>query len=77
RMHNRIPFIQKQGGEKVEMHEEIEKEFLQHFNQVLQEPEGDRRQAIERITNNVPKIITEEHNNLLLRPIQLQEVDDA
>jgi len=76
-MHNNIPFIQKQGGVKVEKHEEIEKEFLNHFNQVLQEPEGDRRQAIERITNNVPRIIREEHNEILLCPIQPEEVDEA
>lgn len=77
RMHNSIPFIQKQGGEKVETHEEIEEEFRNHFNQILQEPEGDRRQAIEKITNNVPRIIKEEHNELLLHPIQPQEVDEA
>jgi len=42
RMHNNIPFIQKQGGEKVEQHEEIEKEFLNNFKQVHQEPETNR-----------------------------------
>eukprot|EP00253_Pinus_taeda_P007130 PITA_07130 len=77
RMHNSIPFIQTQGGAKIEKHEEIEAEFLNHFAQVHTEPEGDKRLAIERITNNVPKIITEEHNELLLRPILMQEVDDA
>eukprot|EP00253_Pinus_taeda_P035953 PITA_35953 len=77
RMHNSIPFIQTQGGAKIESHEEIEKEFLKHFAQVHTEPEGDRRPTIARITNNVPKIIIEEHNELLLRPILMQEVDDA
>eukprot|EP00253_Pinus_taeda_P003053 PITA_03053 len=77
RMHNSIPFIQTQGGAKIESHEEIENEFLKHFAQVHTEPEGDRRPTIARITNNVPKIITEEHNELLLRPILMQEVDDA
>lgn len=76
-MHNNIPFIQKQGGEKVEQHEEIEKEFLNHFKQVHQEPEIDRRPAIDRITHNVPKLIMEEHNELLLHPILTQEVDTA
>eukprot|EP00253_Pinus_taeda_P002079 PITA_02079 len=75
RMHNSIPFIQTQGGTKIESHEEIQKEFL--FAQVHTEPEGDRRPAIAQITNNVPKIITEEHNELLLHPILMQEVDDA
>eukprot|EP00253_Pinus_taeda_P029510 PITA_29510 len=77
RMCNNIPFIQKPGGERVEQHEEIEKEFLNHFKQVHQEPEINRRPTIERIINNVPKLITEEHNEFLLRPIQTQEVDIA
>jgi len=33
-MGNNIPYIQKSGGEKVEQHEEIEKELLEHFKQV-------------------------------------------
>lgn len=33
-MHNNIPFIQKQGGAKIEKHEEIEVEFLNRFAQV-------------------------------------------
>eukprot|EP00253_Pinus_taeda_P023098 PITA_23098 len=77
RVHNNIPFIQKQGGLRVKHHEEIEKEFLNHFKQVHQEPNVDMRPAIERITQNVPKLITEEHNELLLRPILTQEVDTA
>ena len=76
-MHNNIPFIQKQGGARIEQHEEIEEEFLNHFKQVHQRPNADRRLAIERITQNVPKLITEEHNELLLRPILTQEVDTA
>ena len=76
-MHNNISFIQKQGGVRVEKHAEIEEEFLRHFKQVHQEPLADRRPAIEKITQNVPKIITEEHNELLLRPILPQEVDVA
>lgn len=66
RMHNNISFIQKQGEVRVEQHEEIEEEFLSHFKQVHQEPNADRRPVIERITQNVPNIITEEHNELLL-----------
>eukprot|EP00253_Pinus_taeda_P011111 PITA_11111 len=77
RMHNNISFIQKQGGERVEKHDEIEQEFLRHLRQVHQEPLIDRRPAIEKITQNVPKIITEEHNELLLSPILPQEVDAA
>lgn len=77
RIHNNIPFIQKQDGARIEQHEEIEEELLNHFKHVHQESNANRRPAIERITQNVPKLLTEEHNELLLRPILTQEVDTA
>lgn len=61
----------------MENHAEIEQEFIRHFQQVHQEPQMDRRHAIEKIIQNVRKIITEEHNELLLHPIMPQEVDAA
>eukprot|EP00253_Pinus_taeda_P013273 PITA_13273 len=76
-MHNSIPYIQNQGGAKIEKHEEIEEEFLNHFAQVHREPEGDKCPAIERITNNVPRLIMEENNELHLLSILSQEVDEA
>ncbi len=32
---------------------------------------------INKITQNIPKIITEEHNSLLIKPISMQEVEEA
>ena len=37
----------------------------------------DRGPAINKISQNIPRIITEEHNQLLLRPVSRQEVDLA
>ena len=76
-MHNTISFIKKREGDRVESHVEIEQEFINHFKEVHQEPQIDRRPAIEKITQNVSKIITEEHNQLLLRPVMSQEVELA
>jgi len=76
-MHNNIPFIQNHEGAKLEKHEDIEKELLTHFQQVHQEPAVDRQPAIRKITSNIPKLITEEHNELLMSPILPQEVDEA
>eukprot|EP00253_Pinus_taeda_P027023 PITA_27023 len=75
RMHNNIPFLQKQDGTRIEQHEEIEKEFLTHFKEVHQEQNMDRGPTIDRIIQHVLKLITEEHNELLLKPISTQEVD--
>eukprot|EP00253_Pinus_taeda_P021027 PITA_21027 len=77
RMHNKIPFIQNQEGVKVEEHEKIEEILLNHFQQVHQEQAMDRQRAIGKITSNIPKLVTEEHNELLMSPIQAQEVDKA
>jgi len=76
-MHNNISFIQNQEGTRVENHEEIEEEFLRHFKQVHSEPLANKNPAIEKIIQKIPKIITEEHNELLLYPILPQEVDIA
>ena len=42
-----------------------------------QEPQINRQLAIEKILQNIPRIISKEHNQLLLRPISLQEVESA
>jgi len=77
RMYNLISHFQNDQGERIEMHEGIEEGFLRYFKKVHQEPNTDRLPAIEKILQKIPKLITEEHNLLLLQPIQLHEVDSA
>lgn len=77
RMHNNIAFINNQQGENLEKHEDIAQEFQEHFQNTLKEPPGSRIQAIQNIVQHIPKIINEDHNNRLLQPISLQEVEDA
>eukprot|EP00253_Pinus_taeda_P019493 PITA_19493 len=55
----------------------MEKEFKDYFREILREPPGNRDQAIRKITQHIPKIITEDHNNKLLQSISLQEVEEA
>lgn len=76
-MHNNITHIQNEQGIKVEKHEEIESALLNYFKQMHREPNGDRSQAIEKITQNIPKLISEEHNQMILKPVDLQEVELA
>jgi len=77
RMNNNIFHLQNAQGRRVESHEEIESEFLNYFKQVHKEPNTDRLQDIRKITRHIPKLITEEHDQLLLRPIDLSEVEAA
>lgn len=77
RMHNKITFVNNQQGERIEAHEDMEKEFTGYFKDILKEPDGNRDEAIRAITQHIPKIINEDHNNQLLQPISLKEVEDA
>eukprot|EP00253_Pinus_taeda_P009912 PITA_09912 len=76
-MHNLISHIQNDQGERIETHEGIEENFLRYFKKVHQEPSIDRLPTIEKILQQIPKLIIEEHNLLLLQPILLHEVDSA
>lgn len=76
-MHNNITSINNQHGERIEAHEDMEKEFTGYFQDILREPIGNRDEAIRTITQHIPRIITEDHNNKLLKPISLKEVEEA
>lgn len=77
RMHNNITQIHNQQGERLEEHDDIETELLKNFKNIHQEPQINRQPTIERIFQHIPKIITEEHNQLLLRLVTLQEVEST
>lgn len=77
RMHNNILQLQNQQGERMEEHDDIERELITHFKYVHQEPQVNRQSAINKILQHVPKIITEEHNQLLLRLVTLLEVEST
>lgn len=77
RMTNQISYVNNEEGNKVETHEEIEKEFLNYFKKMNQEPTINRAEAIDNITKQIPRLITEDHNTLLLKPVSLQEVESA
>eukprot|EP00253_Pinus_taeda_P029932 PITA_29932 len=76
-MHNHISQLNNAQGEQVESQEGIEKEFLQYFKAMSQEPNINRTEEIDRISCNIPRLITEDHNTLLLKPISLQEAEIA
>jgi len=77
RRNNFISHIKNEQGDRIETHEGIEEEFLRYFKEAHQEPNIDRLPAIDKILRNIPKLITEEHNLLLLRHINMQEVESA
>ena len=77
RMHNKISLLQSQNGERLEEHQDIEKDLLAHFKSVLQESHANRQPAITKVLQHIPKLLKEDHNQMLLRPVSLQEVEKA
>eukprot|EP00253_Pinus_taeda_P011233 PITA_11233 len=77
RMHNNIAFINNSQGNKLEKHEDIEKEFRDYFPEALKEQPGSREAAIKSVTQHVPKIIIDDQNQNLLKPVTMQEVKEA
>ena len=61
----------------METRQEIEAELTQHFPEILGEDGGDRSQDVDWITNIVPRVVTSENNEMLTKPIEMQEVEEA
>lgn len=77
RMINQISYVNNEQGTKIETHEGIEQEFLNYFKKMNQEPIINRTKDIDKIIRHIRRLITEDHNTLLLKPISLQEVEMA
>ena len=64
-------------GSRVETRREIEEDLSQHFSEILNEDGGARSRAIIRITDLIPRIVTKENNEMLVKPISMQEVEEV
>ena len=59
------------------MRQEIEAELTQNFLDILREDGGDRNQEIEQITSLVPRLVTRENNEMLIKLIGMLEVEET
>ena len=73
----RIQRLKTRAGNRVDTRREIEAELTQHFSEILREDGGDRSRDIEQITRLIPRLVTEENNEMLNKPIWMQEVEEA
>jgi hypothetical protein len=55
----------------------METTLIGYFQNLLTEPLSDRHEAINKVTRHVPSLVTPEQNATLLRPITIEEVDQA
>jgi hypothetical protein len=77
RAHNKILKIKDQDGIECESHQEIESVMVRHFHGIAQELHQNRSEAIQRITQHIPRLVTKEQNIFLNKPIAMEEVDQA
>ena len=56
---------------------EIETELTQYFLEILREDGGERSREIDQITRLIPSMVTAENNEMLNKPIEMQEVEEA
>jgi hypothetical protein len=49
--------------------------LVNHFQRIAKEPHQDRFEAIQRISQHIPKLFTEDQNVILSKPIAKEEID--
>jgi len=74
---NRITRLENDQGQSILTHNEIEKELINYYKNILTYPNPDKSLSIAHITQHVPALFTEEKNTSLLRSISIEEVDQA
>jgi hypothetical protein len=74
---NKITHLISDNGDLIYSHRDMEKTLIGHFQNLLTEPRADRHEAIAKVTRHVPSLVTPEQNASLLRPITIEEVDQA
>jgi hypothetical protein len=74
---NRITHLTSANGEAIHSHEDLEMTLIDYYKDLLMEPFLDRSEAIAKVTQHVPSLVTLEQNLALLWPITIEEVDQA
>ena len=77
RNHSRIQKLKKIDGSRIETRGEIEAELSHYFSEILNEYVHDRERDIAQITRLIPSSVTREDNEMLVKLVTLQEVEEA
>ena len=64
-------------GGRIETRREIEEELNHYFAEILNEDHHDRDREIAQITKLIPTSVTREDNEMLVKPVSMQEVEEA
>jgi hypothetical protein len=74
---NRIMHLTSDTGEHILDHEDMAATLTDYYKDLFTEPSLNRSEAIAKITQNVPSLVTKEKNSALLWPITIEEVDQV
>eukprot|EP00253_Pinus_taeda_P012441 PITA_12441 len=74
---NKILNLKNASGDTLHNHREISSLLTAHFKLIAQELPIDRTDAINSLTQSIPKVVTKDQNLALLKEISMEEVEEA
>ena len=74
---NRILNLKNDQGQLQDTHQQIEEELHQYFIGILIESNQHSEEHIRKITNHIATILTKEHNQMLLKNITMEELEES
>ena len=69
--------LKREDGSIAETQEELETTLNSYFSKLLQEPDIDREESQREVLSHIPKLITDDHNQILGKSIKMTEVETA
>ena len=64
-------WLKRENGTYVETQIELEKTLNEWYADLLEEPDINRRESQEQVLNHIPKVIMDDHNIMLMKPINM------
>ena len=77
RQSNRLTRLRTEEGPIAESYEDMERTVNSFFSNLLEELDEDREASQREFLRHIPQVIMEEHNLLLMKPIEMEEVEEA
>lgn len=74
---NRIYRLKARDGTILEEQRPIEQELIRCYSDLLSKPEDEDQRNRRNIIQHFPKLVTQDHNSLLMRPIEREEVEEV
>ena len=75
-MGSKIYNLKNPNGTQVGTREEIDKDLVIHFKEIMTEDNIERKWDIDRITSLTPRSVSREDNESLTKPISMQEFEE-